>query len=62
MKNLETSDWLVLNNIIYKIYTTEDIMIMRNNLLELTVVETAEERSESWGLVVRLARPKGACR
>ena len=39
MKNLETSDWLVLNNIIYKIYTTEDIMVMRNNLLEqLTMI------------------------
>ena len=39
MKNLETSDWLVINNIIYKIYTTEDIMIMRSNLLEqLTMI------------------------
>ena len=24
MKNFETNDWLVLNSIIYKIYTTND--------------------------------------
>ena len=34
MKQLETNDWLVLNNIIYKIYTTEDFDVMRQALLE----------------------------
>lgn len=34
MIRLETNDWLVLNNIIYQIYTTEDEIIMRQNLLE----------------------------
>lgn len=34
MKHLETSDWLVLNNIIYKIYTTKDLSDMRQTLLE----------------------------
>jgi DNA-binding CsgD family transcriptional regulator len=34
MKQLETNDWLVLNNIIYKIYTTEDFDSMRHVLLE----------------------------
>lgn len=34
MKRLETNDWLVLNNIIYKIYTTEDELVMRQNFLE----------------------------
>lgn len=39
MKNMETSDWLVINNIIYKIYTTEDVLDMRTNLLEqLTMI------------------------
>lgn len=39
MKNLETSDWLLINNIIYKIYTTEDLTAMRENLLEqLTMI------------------------
>lgn len=39
MKNLETSDWLVINNIIYKIYTTEDLTVMRKNLLDqLTMI------------------------
>ncbi|MCI1955277.1 MAG: helix-turn-helix transcriptional regulator [Oscillospiraceae bacterium] len=34
MKQLNTSDWIVLNNIIYKIYTTEDFRAMRIGLLE----------------------------
>ncbi|MDD3370133.1 MAG: LuxR C-terminal-related transcriptional regulator [Lachnospiraceae bacterium] len=34
MKHIETSDFMVLNNIIYKIYTTEDLCAMRENLLE----------------------------
>lgn len=34
MKQLNTSDWIVLNNIIYKIYTTEDFHAMRTGLLE----------------------------
>ncbi len=34
MKSMETNDWLVLNNIIYKIYTTEDPDSLRKNLLE----------------------------
>ncbi|WOC32513.1 MULTISPECIES: response regulator transcription factor [Caproicibacterium] len=34
MKQLATNDWLVLNNIIYKIYTTEDFDAMRRMLLE----------------------------
>jgi DNA-binding CsgD family transcriptional regulator len=34
MIQLNTSDWIVLNNIIYKIYTTEDFRAMRAGLLE----------------------------
>lgn len=34
MNPMETSDWLVLNNIIYKIYTTGNLDQMRMNLLE----------------------------
>ena len=34
MKRLETSDWLVLNNIIYKIHTTKDLTAMRKEFLE----------------------------
>lgn len=34
MKQMNTSDWIVLNNIIYKIYTTEDFDEMRRGLLE----------------------------
>ena len=34
MKTLETNDWMILNNIIYKIYTTEDTTQMRLQLLE----------------------------
>lgn len=39
MRVIETNDWLTLNNIIYKIYTTEDLTDMRETLLEnLTMV------------------------
>lgn len=34
MKKLETNDWIILNNIIYKIYTTENFNDMRLSLLE----------------------------
>lgn len=34
MRRLETNDWLVLNNIIYKIYTTDDEQVMRQTFLE----------------------------
>lgn len=34
MRHLELNDWLVLNNIIYKIYTIEDETQMRRNFLE----------------------------
>lgn len=34
MKKLETNDWIVLNNIIYKIYTMEDFDEMRERLFE----------------------------
>lgn len=34
MKTLETNDWMILNSIIYKIYTTEDSDTMRRQLLE----------------------------
>lgn len=34
MKQMTTSDWIVLNTIIYKIYTTEDFRAMRGELLE----------------------------
>lgn len=34
MKTLETNDWLVLNSIIYKIYTTKDFDSMRIQFLE----------------------------
>ena len=34
MKRLETNDWMVLNSIIYKIYTTEDLTLMRKEFLE----------------------------
>lgn len=39
MKNIEISDWLVINNIIYKIYSTEDFEEMRKNFLDqLTMI------------------------
>lgn len=34
MKTLETNDWLILNSIIYKIYTTDNLTVMREMLLE----------------------------
>lgn len=34
MRSLETNDWVILNSIIYKIYTTEDFDGMRRELLE----------------------------
>ena len=34
MKTLETNDWMILNSIIYKIYTTENPLTMRQQLLE----------------------------
>ncbi|MEY8356714.1 helix-turn-helix transcriptional regulator [Lachnospiraceae bacterium 54-53] len=34
MKTLETNDWMVLNSIIYKIYTTENFQDMRADFLE----------------------------
>ncbi len=34
MKKMETNDWMILNNIIYKIYTTENFEDMRRELLE----------------------------
>lgn len=34
MKTLETNDWMILNSIIYKIYTTENSDSMREQLLE----------------------------
>lgn len=34
MRTLGNNEWMVLNNIIYKIYTTEDITAMRELLLE----------------------------
>lgn len=34
MKTLETNDWVILNSIIYKIYTTEEPRTMREQLLE----------------------------
>ncbi len=34
MRKLETNDWIVLNNIIYKIHTTDNFDEMRHDLLE----------------------------
>ena len=34
MKTLETNDWMVMNHIIYQLYTTEDPAKMREGLLE----------------------------
>lgn len=34
MKRLETNDWMVLNSIIYKIYTIKDLSEMRKEFLE----------------------------
>ena len=34
MRTLETNDWILINNIIYKIYTTENIDEMRMQILE----------------------------
>lgn len=34
MKTLETNDWMVMNNIIYQLYTTEEPEKMREGLLE----------------------------
>lgn len=46
MRTLETNDWILLNNIIYKIYTVSDITEMReqfpekyNNLLKLPIAK-----------------------
>lgn len=35
MRTLETNDWILLNSIIYKIYTTPDIDQMRREFLEM---------------------------
>ena len=34
MKTLETNDWMIINSIIYKIYTTENPRAMRQQLIE----------------------------
>lgn len=34
MRTLETNDWILLNSIIYKIYTLEDVDDMRMQFLE----------------------------
>lgn len=34
MKTLETNDWMILNSIIYKIYTTENSKVMRQQFME----------------------------
>ena len=34
MKKMETNDWIMLNNIIYKIYTTENFDDMRYEILD----------------------------
>lgn len=34
MKTLETNDWMIMNNIIYKLHTTEDPQLMRQQFLE----------------------------
>lgn len=34
MKTLETNDWMVMNNIIYQLYTTEEPVKMREGLLQ----------------------------
>ena len=34
MRTLETNDWIMLNNIIYNIYTVENISEMRSQFLE----------------------------
>ena len=31
MKTLETNDWIILNTIIYKVYTMEDLMKCEKN-------------------------------
>ena len=34
MRAFETNDWLLLNSMIYRIYTTEDFEAMRQQFLE----------------------------
>lgn len=34
MKTLQTNDWMILNNIIYKIHSTEDLHVMREQFIE----------------------------
>ena len=34
MRKMETNDWMILNNIIYKIYTTECFNDMRYEILD----------------------------
>lgn len=34
MRTLETNDWMLLNSMVYKIYTTEQLHVMRNQFLE----------------------------
>lgn len=61
MKNFETNDWLVLNSIIYKIYTTNDFDEMRRQFLEQikTVIDfdSADFYLVSAKEIERLERP-----
>ena len=61
MKNFETNDWLVLNSIIYKIYTTNDFDEMRRQFLEQikTVIDfdSADFYLASAKEIERLERP-----
>ena len=61
MKTLETNDWIILNTIIYKVYTMEDFDEMRKELLEqlklLVDFDSADFYLASAGDEKKLDRP-----
>ena len=61
MKTLETNDWIILNTIIYKVYTLEDFDEMRKELLEqlklLVDFDSADFYLASAGDEKKLDRP-----
>ena len=61
MKRFENSDWLVLNSLIYKIYTTRDFELMRSEFLEqlrlvLDFEETCFMDSSGIGVIIGRSR------
>lgn len=57
MRTLETNDWMILNSIIYKIYTTENLTDMRSQFLEQMKLVLDFDSAEFY-----LASEEGTCR